>query len=676
MHLRAPFVFNVFVLLLATLAGSPAGAAETAALNFRPPQRGDSWAFHSTWTETLGPPDGSPARITVQRRTGRVEVLDPETRKLRLTIERECTDEITVDGRTTAAAAALAGKTITLWADHTQPSEVETDLRPGPSPKLREELSRYLQPELYVYPNKEVAVGSAWKTRPPSVAWESERAAWELEALDDQAPQSKPPSSTVQSTLARIDSTGGRNVAVIDVAGNFECHAVSGSVTATYRVDIETGQLLARDTEITEIQSGEAARQRRTVRLAYAVGAPGASDTATPRPRAAAAPPVTQPAGKVEIRPNFAGSEMWRLVCMSRSDTVAGDRVVPNAQSWRMHRQGVLRLKGVAKGVPTQLWLGLVPQESIDKQADADPAAPPMRPYPGAGKIFRELVRGANGGMVAEQPVPQEIAGDLEAFWFDQTSYPYPGRAVAIGEEWSADHARLFFKLLDVRAGDTASFRCVLRGVGKVGEIRTADVMIKGTIDRTNRSGPEADMSVAGIIRFELSTGRPYETSLVARYFPAGRRRPMAEDTEARRQFEYSQIVYKQGEPIQRWTVADVAGGEVPGAGDARGADAVEEPQAAFIGKFSGEGVSLELASSDNGITGSLTRGALRFPVTASIRDGRLVGHFTHGGDRFPFTAAVEGGRMSFDSDGNLYTLQKTTAKNPLAKPGNPLLKE
>lgn len=76
-----------------------------------------------------------------------------------------------------------------------------------------------------------------------------------------------------------------------------------------------------------------------------------------------------------------------------------------------------------------------------------------------------------------------------------------------------------------------------------------------------------------------------------------------------------------------------------------------------FSGRFTGDGLELELIEDAGQYEGTLTFQGQVFPVTAvSIAQG-VEGSFTSGGSLFPFTARLVDGVLELESDGALYRL-------------------
>ena len=104
------------------------------------------------------------------------------------------------------------------------------------------------------------------------------------------------------------------------------------------------------------------------------------------------------------------------------------------------------------------------------------------------------------------------------------------------------------------------------------------------------------------------------------------------------------------------------------------------EPPAAssenpFAGAFKGEKLSGDFKVNDGQVTGTISLNNQNYPVTGTVRDGKLSGTFEAGGAKFSFVATVEGDSMSFETDGTKYAMKKQVAApvNPLGRPRNPL---
>lgn len=84
-----------------------------------------------------------------------------------------------------------------------------------------------------------------------------------------------------------------------------------------------------------------------------------------------------------------------------------------------------------------------------------------------------------------------------------------------------------------------------------------------------------------------------------------------------------------------------------------------------FIGSFSGDGLVLTLTEIGEGFTGELNFNGQVFPVEATGTAPNLTGSFGPEGGQFPFTATLVANILNFDSQGNVFTLEKENA-NPL----------
>jgi hypothetical protein len=89
-------------------------------------------------------------------------------------------------------------------------------------------------------------------------------------------------------------------------------------------------------------------------------------------------------------------------------------------------------------------------------------------------------------------------------------------------------------------------------------------------------------------------------------------------------------------------------------------------------GTYEGDGLTLTLTAADDGkLTGSVTLGDKKFPVTAAAEGATIRGTFDADGTAYPFVLKADAAGATFDSDGNTYKL-KRRASNPLAKPKKP----
>lgn len=91
---------------------------------------------------------------------------------------------------------------------------------------------------------------------------------------------------------------------------------------------------------------------------------------------------------------------------------------------------------------------------------------------------------------------------------------------------------------------------------------------------------------------------------------------------------------------------------------------------APFAGRFSGDGLVLELAPQGQAYAGTLTFQGQTMPCRATVQGTGLSGSFSAGGSDFPFEATPDGTGLRLTSGGHTYALKSDrpqTPQNPLA---------
>jgi hypothetical protein len=91
---------------------------------------------------------------------------------------------------------------------------------------------------------------------------------------------------------------------------------------------------------------------------------------------------------------------------------------------------------------------------------------------------------------------------------------------------------------------------------------------------------------------------------------------------------------------------------------------------APFAGRFSGDGLVLELAAQGQAYAGTLTFQGQTMPCRATIQGTGLAGSFNAGGTDFPFEATPDGAGLRLTSGGHTYALKgerPAAPQNPLA---------
>lgn len=77
---------------------------------------------------------------------------------------------------------------------------------------------------------------------------------------------------------------------------------------------------------------------------------------------------------------------------------------------------------------------------------------------------------------------------------------------------------------------------------------------------------------------------------------------------------------------------------------------------------FQGDGLTVELSTSGDAVTGHVAKDGARFPLTGKIAAGRIAGSFTASGSAFAFTATRDGDVLVFETGTKTYRLKAAAA--------------
>jgi len=100
-----------------------------------------------------------------------------------------------------------------------------------------------------------------------------------------------------------------------------------------------------------------------------------------------------------------------------------------------------------------------------------------------------------------------------------------------------------------------------------------------------------------------------------------------------------------------------------------------KKANSAFNGKYSGDGLTLNLKRSGRNVQGTMVFGGNKFKLNGKVSGNNLSGNFSSNGDSFSFNASIRGRNLTFETAGTTYRLKGSSSSNPLAKKSNPLAK-
>lgn len=93
-----------------------------------------------------------------------------------------------------------------------------------------------------------------------------------------------------------------------------------------------------------------------------------------------------------------------------------------------------------------------------------------------------------------------------------------------------------------------------------------------------------------------------------------------------------------------------------------------------FSGRFSGDGLTLDLKQSGSSVHGQMQFENYQFDIKGSVSGQTLTGTFSSMGSSFNYSATKTGSNMDFKTDGTMYHLKSLTpvSQNPLAQKKKP----
>ncbi len=187
-----------------------------------------------------------------------------------------------------------------------------------------------------------------------------------------------------------------------------------------------------------------------------------------------------------------------------------------------------------------------------------------------------------------------------------------------------------------------------------------------------------ADFKLQGKVEGEYATGKCYGSGLEVYfnlYFDGGELYLQLVELDSNGQPDWSrlkELVFKKSgsssfqNSQQNYTGRSNSGGSNPLA---------KGSQKLFSGKFSGDGLVLNLSQSGKSVSGSMKFGQSKFMLKGTVVNGVLKGVFSSSDGNFDFLAKKSGSNMIFETDGTVYNLKclNKGGSNPLAKKRNPL---
>jgi hypothetical protein len=341
--------------------------------------------------------------------------------------------------------------------------------------------------------------------------------------------------------------------------------------------------------------------------------------------------------------------------------------------------EGSLTYKAVEGGQATAAEVSISDKSSISQIINGQKQD---APFPLAGKKIG-VKRGENGQIVQDggDAVNPAMAEGLKKLLNIDTTV-YPADAVAVGDEWSPDPAKLPPEIT-MNGKAKVDLKCKLLKIGELRGRPTYDVSLAGTVVGQPQPGTDMTMTMGGVTQIDKATGLPAQSDMVMKATMKGQQ-PMEIQMKVSAAYTFGNNAGPGPAP------GPAVGGPGVNPLDPRPANpldpqpanpldprpqnplAPQQPAAVvspFQGIFKNEKVTAEFKVAGDKVTGAITLANHQYPLVGTVQDGKVAGEFEAGGAKFNFTAALNGDTLDFNSEGNKYTLKKDAP----ARPRNPL---
>lgn len=420
---------------------------------------------------------------------------------------------------------------------------------------------------------------------------------------------------------------------------------------------------------------------------------PGLNGNPTPPvnpPLVGGAPPGgggEAPAAKVDLKTKLSKGQKWSFDGSVQFDntmraTSNGQLVQEQNQTISHRREGSYEVLEASDGKPTKLRItysneckGQIKVNGQAQQID----------FPLAGQTITATKQDGQLSHNGKADLAPDALAELGQL-FEQNNSMLPGKPIGVGDEWEPDVAEIR-QQFQLGPDDKATVKCKFLAIGNVEGRKTADISVTGQLAKNNQ-GVVSSITLGGVTQVDIETGQILNSDVVGKLTHQGRQQgadpfgqPMIIDVGGGGQMKVTQV----SRLLAGGAEVAVGPGPGPGPGPEIGRDPVGPPPgpmgafAPYVGEFKGDGLTLTFNEfSGATLKGTLAKGNSKFPATAKLGEGKITGTFDAGGHAFNFTATVDGDTMSFDSEGNKYTLKRPAAApppqpNPLGGGRNPL---
>jgi hypothetical protein len=370
---------------------------------------------------------------------------------------------------------------------------------------------------------------------------------------------------------------------------------------------------------------------------------------------------------KYTIKPNYQEGLQWnctmtRTQNSSQSVHSGGQLLGQTTLQVESAYAASMRVAAAKDGLPTDMRVEFAKEcsDTLTMQGQA----PQKGPSPMAGQTVT-FHKGEDGNLSSDfkGELPPQMLQYLNSFIYPESTL-YTLKPVAVGEEWAGD-PQTVAKSFQLQGQDKGGVTCKLLSVNQVGGRQVAQIKYSAACLRKiplQNQAADCKLVLQGTSDVDMQSG------LVLTYNLKG-----TVDVSGTTQ-QNGQMVQTDNNSDVTITLAATPSGAAPvagGAANATAANPAPTPAASaadFAGNYTGDKINIELINSAGQITGTITMGQQKFPLTASLDGQTLKGTFESGGNKFEFTATLQGNMLKFNTGGNSYTLQK-----PAVAPINPL---